>query len=97
VIVHREVSNLIYLGTITLVSATTDGPIKVDNLLLNMNRATLRGYACGCSPDMEKCIEYSARVNVKAMVKSFSLEDFAPAYDGVIGNSAKFRNVIVFP
>ncbi|KAJ5801645.1 uncharacterized protein N7518_003713 [Penicillium psychrosexuale] len=63
-------------GTITLVSATTDGPIQVDNLLLNMNRATLRGFACGCAPDMEKCIEYSATNNVKAMIKVFTMDEF---------------------
>lgn len=92
-----KVSDQEYQGTITLVSAATDGPIKVDNLLLNMNRATLRGYACGCSPDMEKCIEYSSRIDVKPMVTTFALEDFELAYNGVMANSAKFRNVVVFP
>lgn len=46
-------------GTITLVSATTDAPIKVWNLLLNMNRATLRGWCCGDALDMEKCVRFS--------------------------------------
>jgi propanol-preferring alcohol dehydrogenase len=92
-----RVTNLKCEGTITLVSATTDGPIKVDNLLLNMNRASLRGHCCGCSPNMEKCIEYSSRVNVKPLVKTFSLRDFTEAYDDVMGNRAQFRNVIVFP
>lgn len=85
------------LGTITLVSAATDGPIQVDNLLLNMNRATLRGFACGCAPDMEKCIEYSATNNVKAMIKVFTMDEFTQAYNGVMDSTAKFRHVIVFP
>ncbi|KAI1830547.1 hypothetical protein DTO006G1_5460 [Penicillium roqueforti] len=84
-------------GTITLVSAATDGPIQVDNLLLNMNRATLRGFACGCAPDMEKCIEYSATNNVKAMIKVFTMDEFTQAYNGVMDSTAKFRHVIVFP
>ncbi|RFU33157.1 hypothetical protein B7463_g3178, partial [Scytalidium lignicola] len=84
-------------GMITLVSAAADGPIEVSNLLLNMSRVTLRGYACGCAPESEQCIEYSARSSVKAMVKEFSLDQFTEAYDGVMDNSARFRNVIVFP
>ncbi len=69
----------------------------MDNLLLNMNRATLRGYACGCAPDMEKCIVYSSRAGVKPMVKTFELGDFERAYEGVMTNTSKFRNVVVFP
>ncbi|KAF9062148.1 hypothetical protein BDP27DRAFT_1451905 [Rhodocollybia butyracea] len=63
-------------GTITLVSAATDGQIQVSNLLLNMNRATLRGFCCGCSPDMEKCVKFSTQSNVKAMVQEFPIEQF---------------------
>jgi D-arabinose 1-dehydrogenase-like Zn-dependent alcohol dehydrogenase len=84
-------------GMVTLVSAATDGDIKVSNLLLNMSRATLRGFSCGCSPDSEKCIKFSTQSNVKAMVKEFSIEEFDKAYQGVIENTARFRNVIVFP
>ncbi|GAD94672.1 predicted protein [Paecilomyces variotii No. 5] len=84
-------------GTITLVSAATDGPIQVSNLLLNMSRATLRGYACGCASDTEQCIKYSALGNVKAMVKEFSIDQFTEAYNSVMDNTAVFRNVIVFP
>lgn len=46
-------------GTVTLVSAATDAPIEVWNLLLNMNRATIRGWCCGASPDMEQCVKFS--------------------------------------
>jgi len=46
-------------GTITLVSAATDGLIKVNNLLLNMNRASLRGWSCGCASDTESCVKFS--------------------------------------
>ena len=51
-------------GTITLVSAATDGKIEVMNLLLNMNRATLRGWSCGANADTEECIKFSTLAGV---------------------------------
>ncbi|KAF8645724.1 hypothetical protein AX16_007592 [Volvariella volvacea WC 439] len=83
-------------GTITLVSAATDAPIQVENLLLNLNRGTLRGWCCGDALDMEKCVRFSDLANIKTMVQTYTLEEFANAYDGVMQNKAKFRNVIVF-
>lgn len=70
---------------------------KFKIFFLNMNRATLRGFACGCAPDMEKCIQFSTISGVKAMVKEFSMDEFSQAYDGVMNNTANFRHVIVFP
>jgi len=84
-------------GTVTLVSAAVDGKIQVDNLVLNMNRAALRGWCCGCAPDMEQCVKFSTLSDVKSMVKEFPLEEYPIAYDGVMANKARFRNVIVFP
>ncbi|KAH9939858.1 chaperonin 10-like protein [Amylocystis lapponica] len=84
-------------GTVTLVSAATDAPVQVSNLLLNMNRAALRGWCCGCAADMEQCVKFSLVADVKAIVQEYSLEEYAKAYDGVIANEARFRNVIVFP
>lgn len=85
------------LGVITLVSAATDGHIQVPNLLLNINRATLRGFACGCAADAESCFRYSAISKVKAVVQEFSIEEFTGAYDSVMSGTASVRNVIVFP
>lgn len=82
-------------GTVMLVSAAVDGDIRVQNLVLNMNRATIKGWCCGCAPDMEDCLKYSLISGVKPIVQEFPFEKFAEAYDGV--NKAKFRNVIVFP
>ncbi|KAJ5247902.1 hypothetical protein N7468_002885 [Penicillium chermesinum] len=84
-------------GMITLVAAATDGPIKVDNLLLNINRAALRGFACGCAQDTEKCISYATAKGIKAKVREFSLENFTEAYEDVMRNTANLRNVVVFP
>lgn len=84
-------------GTITLVSAATDGNIEVSNLLLNMKRATLRGWSCGGGYEMDECIRFSALAGVKAMVKTFSFEQFQEAYHDLIHGQPKFRNVIVFP
>ncbi|KAH9832874.1 chaperonin 10-like protein [Rhodofomes roseus] len=84
-------------GTVTLVSAAVDGKIQVENLVLNMNRAALRGWCCGCAPDMEQCVKFSTLSDVKSMVQTFPLEEYPSAYDGVQANKARFRNVIVFP
>ncbi|KAF8884640.1 chaperonin 10-like protein [Infundibulicybe gibba] len=84
-------------GTVMLVSAAVDGDIKVHNLVLNMNRASLKGWCCGCAPDMEKCVKYSISAGIKPIVQEYSLDDFVNAYDCVIKNTARFRNVIVFP
>ncbi|EED85179.1 predicted protein [Postia placenta Mad-698-R] len=84
-------------GTITLISAATDGPVEVSNVLMNMNRATLRGFACGCAPDTEQCIRFSTLQGVKPMVQEFSVEQFTDAYTAVMANKARFRNVVVFP
>lgn len=84
-------------GVITLVSAATDGQVQISNLLLNMNRATLRGFACGCAVDAEKCINYSSANEVKAVVKSFTMDEFPRAYDSAMDGTAGLRNVIVFP
>ncbi|KAF7433754.1 hypothetical protein PC9H_005719 [Pleurotus ostreatus] len=46
-------------GTVTLVSAAMDKPIEVWNLTLNMNRATICGWCCGCAQDMEKCVRFA--------------------------------------
>lgn len=46
-------------GTITLVAASWDAPIQVNNVFFNMNRITLRGWGCGCAPDMEQCAKFS--------------------------------------
>lgn len=46
-------------GTITLVSAAVDGNLEVANLLLNMKRATLRGWSCGGGFESDECIQYS--------------------------------------
>ncbi|KAL0959582.1 hypothetical protein HGRIS_011292 [Hohenbuehelia grisea] len=84
-------------GTVVLVSAAVDSEIKIWNLTLNMKRATLRGWSCGCSEDMEKCVGFATQTGVKSMVQEYTLDEFAHAYDGVIENKARFRNVIVFP
>ncbi|KAL6304708.1 GroES-like protein [Sparassis latifolia] len=84
-------------GTVTLVSAATDAPIEVWNLFLNMNRASIRGWSCGCASDMEHCVKFSTLSDIKSIVKEYSLEEFAVAYEGVVRNEARFRNVIVFP
>lgn len=80
-----------------LVSAATDGKIEVDNLFLNMNRAALRGWSCGAAPDSEQMVKFSAEKGVKSLVQEFSVEEFEGAYQGVVANKARFRNVIVFP
>jgi len=84
-------------GTITLVSAATDGNIKVANLMLNMKRATLRGWSCGGGYETDECIRFSILAGVKSMVKTFSLDEFPKAYDDLIHGQPKFRNVITFP
>ncbi|PBK63959.1 GroES-like protein [Armillaria solidipes] len=84
-------------GTVTLVSAATDTEVKVWNLQLNMNRATIRGWSCGAAPDMEKCVSFSTIANVKPIVTEHTLEEFSEAYEGVMKNTARFRNVVVFP
>lgn len=84
-------------GTIMLVSAATDGKIQVDNLFLNMNRASLRGWSCGAAPDSEQTVKFAAEKGVKSIVQEFRMEEFEGAYQGVIANQARFRNVIVFP
>ncbi|KAH8120302.1 chaperonin 10-like protein [Phellopilus nigrolimitatus] len=83
-------------GTITLVSAATDGNIEVSNLLLNLNRATLRGWSCGGGYESDECIRFSTLADIKSMVKTFSLEQFTEAYDDLINGRPQFRNVIVF-
>ncbi|KZT28016.1 GroES-like protein [Neolentinus lepideus HHB14362 ss-1] len=84
-------------GTVTLVSAAVDGNIEVANLLLNMNRASVRGWCCGTAPDMEQCVKFSTVADVKSFVQTYPLEEFPNAYDRVMSNDARFRNVIVFP
>ncbi|PCH38836.1 GroES-like protein [Wolfiporia cocos MD-104 SS10] len=84
-------------GTVTLVSAATDGKIEVENVMMNLRRATVRGWGCGCAPDTERCVTFSTMANVKSLVQEYSLEEFARAYAGVMENKARFRNVIVFP
>lgn len=80
-----------------LVSAATDGKIEVDNLFLNMNRAALRGWSCRAAPDSEQMVKFSAEKGVKSLVQEFKMEEFEGAYQGVVENKARFRNVIVFP
>lgn len=58
-------------GTITLVSAATDAPVKVQNLLLNMHRATLRGWCCGGAADMEQCVRFSTVSGASARRAAF--------------------------
>ncbi|KAI0058234.1 GroES-like protein [Artomyces pyxidatus] len=84
-------------GVVTVVGAASDGEIKVSTQLMNMKRATLRGWACGTSIDTEQCVHFSNLAHVKAMVKEYKLEDFAEAYENMIAGGPKFRNVIVFP
>ncbi|KAI0060475.1 GroES-like protein [Artomyces pyxidatus] len=84
-------------GVITVVSAATDGEVKVSTLLLNLKRATVRGWACGASSDTEQCVRFSHLADVKAMVKEYKLDEFAEAYENMITGGPKFRNVIVFP
>ncbi|KLO17370.1 GroES-like protein [Schizopora paradoxa] len=84
-------------GTVTLVSAATDGNIEVSNLLLNMKRATLRGWSCGGGYETDECIRFSTLTGVKSMVKEFSLEQFTEAYQDLTNGRPQFRNVIVFP
>ncbi|KAL4262001.1 zinc-containing alcohol dehydrogenase family protein [Pleurotus pulmonarius] len=83
-------------GTVTLVSAATDKPIEVWNLTMNMNRATIRGWCCGCAQDMEKCVKFATQTDIKTMVQEYTLDQFADAYDASMQNKARFRNVIVF-
>ncbi|KAA1472244.1 GroES-like protein [Dentipellis sp. KUC8613] len=84
-------------GVVTLVSAATDGNVEVFNPFLNMNRVTLRGWACGAAVDAEACVRFSTLANVKAMVKEYKLEDFIEAYEDMAAGKPKFRNVITFP
>ncbi|KAF7426426.1 hypothetical protein PC9H_008794 [Pleurotus ostreatus] len=83
-------------GTVTLVSAATDKPIEVWNLTMNMNRATIRGWCCGCAQDMEECVKFATQTDIKTMVQEYTLDQFAHAYDATMQNKARFRNVIVF-
>ncbi|KAI0058235.1 GroES-like protein [Artomyces pyxidatus] len=84
-------------GVITVVGAASDGNIQVSSLLLNLKRATLRGWACGTSVDAEQCVRFSHLAHVKSMVNEYKLEDFAEAYENMVAGGPKFRNVIVFP
>ncbi|KAI0322079.1 chaperonin 10-like protein [Amylostereum chailletii] len=84
-------------GTVTLVSAAVDGDIRVQNVMMNMRRATLRGYGCGVARDAEACLRFSAMADIKSMVREYKLEQYAEAYDDMIAGGPKFRNVIVFP
>jgi len=95
--ISRIIPTVAKNGTIMLVSAAVDTEIKFYNLVLNMNRASLKGRCCGCAPDMENCVKYSMDTGVKSIVEEHSLEDFASAYEAVMKNKARFRNVIVFP
>jgi len=92
-IIHAVAKN----GMITLVSGAVDEPITVWNLPLNIARATIRGYACGYSKDTEACIKFSMNKQVRAIVQTFKMEEFPEAYNNVMDNEARFRNVIVFP
>ncbi|KDQ28634.1 hypothetical protein PLEOSDRAFT_1075627 [Pleurotus ostreatus PC15] len=83
-------------GTVTLVSAAINKPIEVWNLTLNMNRATICGWCCGCVQDMEKCVKFATQTDVKTLVQEYTLDQFADAYDAAMANKAHFRNVIVF-
>lgn len=60
-------------GTITLVSAATDGKIEVDNLLLNMNRAYLRGWSCGSGFESDECIQFSVLTGTGSYCILFTL------------------------
>ncbi|KAF9001676.1 GroES-like protein [Cyathus striatus] len=84
-------------GTVLLLAATVDGDIKISNLLANLNRATFRGFCCGASVDSERCIGFAAMTGIKSIVQEYSLDQFSEAYDGLVDNKARFRNVIVFP
>ena len=57
-------------GTITLVSAAVDGNIEVSNLLLNMNRATLRGWSCGANCESEECIKFSSLTGRASLIEA---------------------------
>lgn len=83
-------------GTVTLVSAATDANIEVSNLLLNMRRATLRGWSCGGGREVDECIRFSVLAGVKAKVKTFTFDEFQTAYHDLIHGQPKFRNVITF-
>ncbi|KAJ8516159.1 hypothetical protein ONZ45_g6503 [Pleurotus djamor] len=84
-------------GTVMICSAATDKPLEVWNLTLNLNRATVKGWCCGCAQDMEKCVRFAQQTGVKTIVQEFPFDSFLEAYQGVVDNKSNFRNVIVFP
>jgi len=84
-------------GTVTMVSAAMDGEVHVGNVWLNMHRACVRGWCCGASADSEQALKFSTNVGIKSVVAKFALEEYAKAYESVMDNKARLRNVIVFP
>ena len=60
-IIHAVARN----GCVTVV-ATTDGHVGMDNVALNVRRATIRGWACGAAGETEECVRFSCAAGASA-------------------------------
>ena len=48
-----------------------DGHVGMDNVALNVRRATIRGWACGAAGETEACVRFSCAAGVSASVLVF--------------------------
>lgn len=46
-------------GVVTLVGVAMDGDVRINNGLMVMRRATLRGWGCGTARETESCVQFS--------------------------------------
>ena len=80
-------------GKLMVVAATAD-PIEVTPMQLIMGRKSVAGWPSGDAKDSEDTLDFSALTDVTPKIETFSLAEANEAYDRMINNDARFRDVL---
>lgn len=86
-------------GQLVIVAVPTDGkPIQANPFDLIPARRSIHGLTCGASADNESLVRFAALGDskVKAIVKTYPLDQANEAYQHTVKESPLGRNVIVF-
>ncbi|KAH8919339.1 zinc-type alcohol dehydrogenase [Atractiella rhizophila] len=83
-------------GTVLLVGVPTDGGLEASPVVLTTRRAQIKGWFCGEPNSIEETVKFALLKDVKALIKTFPLDNIQEAWDDVLTGKPKFRNVIVF-
>jgi len=87
------VPGLTYDGNLIVVAAPPE-PLTISPILLLSKRLRVSGWASGGPKDAEETMQFSHKMNIKAMTEVYPLDKAQEAFDRMMSTKAKFRVVL---